>query len=445
MSRCIPVAIALLLSSTAISETFAEQINSTIPENVREVYPQPDARVEIGPITNPLGIQQITIVFKGNVAVNSECEGEAFIYKDGDTEPFQSVGVSGASGDNQKTTMASVLFPYSCRENGSYRVTIPEGFWFVGDTDPQLSGAFDLYYEILAPQLLSPSESCVNELSEFRLEFPNYDEVTILDPRKFDFFKVGSDKHYPISVSVGENSDGTPGNYILIQLSEPVTSQGEYNLYIQAKAAEGIKYGKNYPEDESDIIRDPNTEVLHTYTISSIGIPAIAPEEGELESFSSFELTVPAGAEFWFVNDKAVSFIYPVNSDGSLAPDPVCRLTASKIDETDKILLNVSATGGVSVPFTPAAGRYALQLGNGLFSGSWNGEFINSASFIYYYDLISSGTSGIEFMTIPDQECRDKGVYNLNGVRVTDKSDDSDVNSLPKGFYIVKGRKIIIK
>lgn len=51
--------------------------------------------------------------------------------------------------------------------------------------------------------------------------------------------------------------------------------------------------------------------------------------------------------------------------------------------------------------------------------------------------------TGIESVTAetPKTEARRKGVYNLQGSRVADKVD----SSLPKGIYIVDGRKVVVR
>ena len=431
-----------VMTLCAAAEAYDVNGTSTIPSNVTAVYPTPDQRVDIGPNVNPLGVQQISVVFDHEITVNADCTAEAFIYRDGEDQPFQSVGISGVSVDLFDSSTGSVLFPYSCKSNGNYRITIPEGFWLIDGDSPTPNEALDLYYEIYMPQLISPAESVVKELSEFRLEFPDFDEAKVVDPTKFEFFRLASADRYGITVSEGKNEDGTPANYILIKLDEPVTTQGEYNLFVQAGAAEGIYYGGSHDNVEpSEITTEPNIEALYHYTVSLIDSPAIEPAEGVIECFTQFELTVPEGAEFWFINDKAVSFIYPVNDDGTLAPDAVCRLTGKRVADTEKILLNINDNGKVLDSFTPTPGKYALQLASGLFSGSWDGEFINSAPFIYYYQ--TTGTpedpGKVETLLPAPAKGQDRSIYRLDGTRMSD-----DVNSLPNGIYVVRGKKTLI-
>lgn len=435
---------ASVMMTWAAAKAYDINATSTIPSNVTAVYPTPDQRVDIGPNANPLGVQQISVVFDHEITVNADCTAEAHIYRDGEDEPFQSVGISGVSVDLFDSSTGSVLFPHSCKYNGNYRITIPEGFWVIEGDTPTLNAPLDLYYEIYLPQLISPAESVVKELSEFRLEFPDFDEAKVVDASKIEFFRLASADRYGITVSEGKNEDGTPANFILIKLDNPVTAQGEYNLFVQAGAAEGIYYGGTQDNAEpTEITTEPNIEALYHYTISLIDTPAIVPAEGVIESFTQFELTVPEGAEFWFINDKAVSFIYPVNDDGTLAPDPICRLTGNRIEGTEKILLEINDNGKVLDSFTPDPGKYALQLASGLFSGSWDGEFINSAPFIYYYETTGTPDDPVDpgkVETLPGAaQAQDGTIYRLDGTRMSDNA-----NSLPNGVYVVKGKKTLI-
>lgn len=413
---------------------------STLPGNVAAVYPQPDSRIDIGPNASPMGAQQISVLFRKEVIVNSECEGEACIYREGDDTPLQTVGISGVSVDFTQPKMGCVLFPNSCNGNGTYRVTIPDGFWILEGETPAYSGALDLYYEILNPQTVTPAEGVVKELSEFKLEFPDYQEARLLKANKIDFFKLSSSTRYPITVTEGKNEDGSPANYLLIKLDNPVTEQGEYSLFVQAGAAECIRYGEGPGQD--DVTTERNIEALYRYTVSQINAPTILPAEGVLQTFNTFELTVSQGMDFWFVNDKAQNFMYKVNEDGSLAPDPSYKLTGRRIEDSDKILLTINDNGQILTDVTPEPGAYALQLASGLFSGSIDGDFINSAPFVYYYNVIDIAESVNTPAASKDGTA--KGIYSIDGKKISDDSNFDPNRPLPEGVYIINGKKILI-
>ena len=431
----------MILAGSVYTDTYA---SSAYPENVTAVYPQPDSRVDLAPSEYPLGIQMISILFTEDVSVNPNCTAEACIYLEGEETPIQKVGVAGATTDFEQKNMGCLLFPYSCKSNGNYRVTIPEGFWALEGEKRGYNDALDLHYSILNPQRVSPAPTVMKELSEFRLEFPDYDVVKLLNPTKIELFKVSSDDKYPLSVKVGTNEDGTPANFLLINLYTPITQPGEYCLYVKKEAAEAIYYGGSHEKPEPAVITtEPNIEALYRYTVSQIDAPTITPAEGVIESFGTFELSVPEGADFWFLNDRAVNLIYKVNDDGTLAHDPSYRLKCQRIEGTDKILLTIVENGAVEGSVTPQTGNYALQLAAGLFSGSWNGEFVNSAPFVYYYDVIGN-TSSIK---LPSETLRSKdakGIYTIDGKMVSDKSESVQINALPAGIYIIDGKKTYI-
>ena len=214
---------------------------------------------------------------------------------------------------------------------------------------------------------------------------------------------------------------------------------------MQKEAVEAIHYDGAHEKSESAIIStEQNIEALYRYTVSQIDAPTISPSDRVLDSFSTFELTVPQGADFWFLNDKAINFIYKVNDDGSLAPDASYRLKGQRIGNTDKILLNVFENGAFAESVTPEPGAYALQLAYGLFSGSWNGEFVNSAPFVYYYDAIENINDITMLPSDTDNAIDAKGIYSIEGKKISGKSGSMQINALPDGIYIIDGKKTYV-
>ena len=429
-------ALTMMLTPTTVN---AYTGTSIIPESVTSVFPEPDSRVNLGLNGSPRGLQEITITFRNEISVNPNCTGEACIYLEGNDTPIQTVGVSGAIIDHMEAKRGAVVFPNSCTANGSYKVTIPEGFWILEGAKPPYSEAMELYYEIKVAQRIQPDEQVAKELKEFRLEFPENDEARLLDSRKIEFFRSSSPESYPLSISVGKNSDGSNSNFISIILTDPLSEPGDYNLFIQAGAAEGISYAGG-----EIVSTDACMEAVYHYTVSRIDAPKIIPAEGSVDTFVPFELTIPEEPEFWFVNDKAVSFIYPVESDGAISKDASYRLTGTRVGETDKIILTIIEEGEPQASVTPKPGRYALKLASGLFSGSWNGEFINSAPFIYYYQV--EGTpDGVKITPESYDRTDARGIYTIEGKKIRNTSISAGEDTLPEGVYIIDGRKKYIK
>lgn len=435
-----PIAAAALLTTLCLpTSVTADPGVSTIPDNVVAIDPEPDTRVNLGFNAYPYGLQYLTFTFNYDVAVNTACEEKACIYLDGNDTPLQTTGISGVSIDHMQAKIGQLAFPKACTSNGVYRITIPEGFWRLEGANPPYSGAMELNYEILVPQRITPDEQVVKELKEFRLEFPGYDEARLLSPSKIEFFRTGSPEEYPLAISVGKNEDGSNANYILIKLMEPVTEQGEYGLFVQEGAAEGIRYDADNVEKS-----DHNIETLRQYTISKIDAPQILPSEGVIETFSPFELTVPGNPEFWFVNDRAVCFIYPVDANGTISPDAVYRLTGKIGNGTDKIVLTIIEDGKPQTDVRPAPGSYALKLASGLFSGSWDGDFINSAPFVYYYQVTDT-PDGVRITPANDGQGGQREIYTIDGRRIPSRHATESTDNLPEGIYVIDGRKKYIK
>ena len=185
-------------------------------------------------------------------------------------------------------------------------------------------------------------------------------------------------------------------------------------------------------------------ENVYTYTISKIDTPEIIPAEGVLDTFVPFRITIPGNPEFWFVNDKAVSFIYPVDADGSILPDAAYRLTASKATDAEEIVLTILENGEPATSVTPKPGSYALKLASGLFSGSWGGEFVNSAPFIYYYQVTDT-PDGVKITSVNDGQESTRGIYSIDGRKIRNTEETNGTESLPEGIYIIDGRKKYIR
>ncbi len=417
----------------------ASAASSNIPSNVSAIYPAPDQRVNLAFNAYSRGLQQISILFNNDITVNSSCQEEACIYMEGNDTPVQTVGISGVTVDHMQANMGGVMFGNSCTANGNYRVTIPAGFWIIqggGYSEPM-----ELFYEILVPQRLWPNEQVTKEISEFRLEFPDYQEAKLLDAKKIEFYRTTAAEAYPLLIQEGKNDDGSKANFIQIQLLTPVTEQGDYYLFVQADAAAGVNYTGENKEQPSTL--DPNIEEVYPFTISKLDAPEILPKEGPVESFVPFELTVPGTPDFWFVNDKAASFIYPVDENGNILPDASYRLTAKKDFETDKIILTIIEDGQATASVIPEEGSYALKLASGLFSGSWDGEFINSAPFVYYYKIVYT-TNGVKVIPAGEIQEVGKGVFSIDGRKIQDAGSNANA-TLPEGLYIIDGQKKLIR
>ncbi len=107
--------------------------------------------------------------------------------------------------------------------------------------------------------------------------------------------------------------------------------------------------------------------------------------------------------------------------------------------------MSINEKGETISSVSPSAGKYALQLASGLFSGSWNGEFINSAPFVYYYESINTEGS-VESPTAPSHNASThKGIYTIDGKMISEDAQTPMMKKLLEGLYFIEGKKTYLK
>lgn len=418
-------AAAAMAAAPALSIQAAVEI-LPLPDGVKSVSPA-QGRIDIGKNASPLGARVIGLVLSDDARVNSACTATAHIYKDGDEQPFASATVADAWVDQMNYSVVSIMFNRSCNMPGTYHVVLPAGLWISGSTPtPEV----ELNYEIIVPQTISPLQGTVESLSEFQLSFPGYDAVEYDSSKKLDFYKVGSDESFKVTAM---KVDATT---IALILNKEVTEPGTYSLMIPANTFKASVMG----DDGSVVETVGNTEVIYTWTISTIPAPGIEPAPGVVESFKTFTLTAPEGFQVFMVDDRTRNNIYPVEADGNLSPDPICFAIAQRTEEGN-ILLNITdpETGmPVEEPFIPAPGKYCLQLARMLMSGMWNDAFESTSSYNYYYEVkLASGVN-----IVPTEEGKFE-VYTITGQHAATLTDRAALSTLPKGLYIINGSKYL--
>ncbi len=399
-----------------------------LPEGVRSCSPA-QGRIDIGNNASPLGAQEISLGFAEQVMVNEDCTATAHVYKDGADTPFASATVANAYVDVMSYRVGAIKFDRSCKAPGTYHVVLPAGLWLMGD-NATLSPEVELNYEIIVPQTISPLPGTVESLSEFQLSCPGYDAVTYDSAKKLDFYKVGSDESFHISVLP---LDATTMTLIL---SQEVTATGTYSLMIPANAFKAVVKD----EDGTVIEEVGNTEVIYTWTLSTIPAPGITPAPGKISGFKSFTLTSPEGYDLFFIDDRTRNNIYAVEADGSLSADPVYYALGQRTEEGD-IFLNVidpATYQPTETELVPAPGMYCLKLASNFMSGIWDGNFESTPSYNYYYEIeIASGLD-----IVPDAAGEMK-VYTIYGQHAATITDLSQLKALPAGLYIVNGKKYL--
>lgn len=407
-----------------------------LPSGINSVSPT-QGFVDVSPNANPKGLGEITLNFSAAPTVNTSCTAEAKCWYNGQTNPISTATVANIAVDMMGVPMASIMFAGPLTQPGTYHIEIPEGMLIVnGTTTPAVA----LNYEIYDLYHLTPAPGVVDNFSQISLLFPNADKVTV-KPSAVEFLLVGTDNLTPLSFKQTSEIPGGPQNTVVMSFLEEdgdtplpyLTTPGTYLFHAVADAFTAITYGPNYASDPTDYVEWKSPEIVCHYQVADFPAPAIEPEEGDVESFEKFTLTMPSDFQLFMVDNMTTSYIYPLLADGTVGTEVIARLKASRDwDIADEVYLTV--VGGE--PVTPAPGKYVLVLSNALISGMYDGAFINTVSYRYVYNVVGDPNSvtGVRIEKPVFQ-----GIYTLDGKRISE-----DAN-LPAGLYIIDGKKTLRK
>lgn len=413
-----------------------------LPSGVTNVSPR-QGFIDVSPNANPLGVGQISVYFRDAPIVNSSCTEVAQCWFNGEEAPIATATVANANVDAMGEPVGAVRFTQNLTAAGTYHVSIPAGFWLVNSAP---SPAIELNYEIFDLYNISPVAGLVDDLSEITIIFPEADEVKI-SRSDLEFFKQGTSEFYSLSYKVMESEPGGPKNKVVFTFLDEngevripkITAAGAYNFHAVEGAFTAIVHGPNFLQDPTDYTEWTSPEIVMIYQISPFPAPTITPEPGQIDKFEKFTLKMPEGFELFFTDNMAKSYIYPVLPDGSRSPDAVCALICTRdFNVADEAILDVRAANGAMLEdgYVPEPGTYALVLANALLSGMYNGEFVSAGGFTYIYTVSSTvGVNGVQV-----SELKPLGIHTLNGMKV-----NSDPENLPKGLYIIDGKKVIVK
>lgn len=441
-------AAALILPAAAMAQHELQPAVEPIPlpQGIRSVSPE-QGFVDTSNNANPLGVQEITLTFNSCPEVNTECAEVAKCYYNGGEEAVATAGPECAYRDNMGVPAGAILFPINLSETGTYHITIPAGMFIV---DGEESPAVELNYEIRPLYILSPRQGICDYLSEITLTFPGAFEITRDDSKVVEFSMNNWTAEYGLTPAYLPTDNENMIDRVVFSFFDPksdiaiesMTEAGTYTFFADAGAFTVKVAGPNYPEDPESYYEFQTPDILRQFIVADSPAPSIDPEQGDITIFDTFTLTPPAGYQVMFVDDMCTSHIYPLKADGSLAPDPVCDLKAKS--DGDKAVLTVINKMGQPQPYEPAAGDYVLQLASGVFFGAYNGGApLLSVPYEYTFH-VPNGPVGVECIT-GATETTDFTVYNLSGIRVLKAADADAVRALPAGFYVVNGKKMVIK
>lgn len=431
----------LLLAAMAIAvPAIAAVTPNPLPAGVTATSPK-QGIVDTSPNSEPYGLGLICVNFSFSMkpAVNTESDGVAYIYCDGSSVPAYTATIGNVSIDPQGAPSGEINFGTKIVNPGTYRVTIPEGFWLLGD-ERQLSPAIDLDYEILDLCYVTPRQGVVDAVSTVTLTFPTADEVIVNPDVTSWFLPVNTLDEYTVRYELVEGSNP-------IQLTGTIYDSGgnrveEFNapgayVFSATDGAFTIRtYGPDYPNNPADVTDVKSFEIRAQYQVTEVPAPAIVPAPGEVQEFYSFTLDYPENFDLMFVDPMGYSCIYPLNSNGTLGVNPICTLKTNDNPENRQIVL--TPFDGESVK--PADGKYVLQLAYGMMHGMYDGQFVSTVSYEYEYEVKNS-----TIVSIRPIDNGNINVFDLKGVRILNDADPTALKTLPAGLYIVNGRKVIVK
>lgn len=463
----------LMFAVAGLCAASASAQQSSYPSGAT-ILPTPDSRVDVSPNKFPLGVSAISFQFSGqDVAKNDNNTKPAELYYEDFTKPACTTLTVSIDMETWKT--AGVIFPGTWSKNGKYKIFIPSGMFSYGGTpNPDMT----LYYEINVGWYATPVDQLVvTDLQEIVLTFPDATNVEFTSGNRTTFGT--RDTSYGFSQSI-------EGNRVIYRMSQGgvgvgLTTPGQYMLHVESGSIAFVQNGENRTNDE----------IRLTYHIPEAPEPNVWPFADEVvtEGLEYFEVTPPGGFEnspFFLMNNQASNALYRADADtGEVDKSYTIAVVKVLLGECDfenrrmylalydpltmeplNFELVTEDEDGNWIPMDEwyvkpgslkswkpeVTGSYCLMLAQGLYSGEYTSivsgsapKFITSSPYRFYYDIEGTDLSEVKDgeIVIPDYSV--VNAYSLTGIRVIKNGTLDDVKNLPAGFYVVNGKKIVVK
>lgn len=403
-----------------------------LPEVLESVFPA-QGTVELSSM--PKGLTQFVLNFKEAVTIDKSINGGVeMFYKDRpyaiETVKANSDGIKMGVNDHQVV----INFANEHVTLGNYSIVIPDGLIKIG---ADKLGQTTLTYDLVAGEEVSvlPAEGAVGSLGDIELTYDNAQWVGVRD---YTFFEV-----------TFTHADGTPVEGILpevyaadntqtvgITLGEMYEVPGEYLINIPAGMFNIV-----YP-DETEALSQKR--VLH-YTITAVPTPRVNPAaNGLYDELGNFTLTFKQGLELVKFEEGTVATLSLTDAMGQTTT-PI----AYKVDAAN------TTVGGRVVELVPAddAAEAALKA---LVKGARYTFTVNAGALEFKIDGDKTETNpGYQFVyTIRDPngveavlgtEADRVTVVSIEGIVVLRDAEPAALNTLPDGFYVVNGKKCLLR
>ena len=302
--------------------------------------------------------------------------------------------------------------------------------------------AYDLAIKSVDPTALTQEEAetvevGVDSLATITITF---DDVVYFNDSLADTIEVSNMiQYYAYTVAKSEDNDSA----IVITLGTTLTGvEGMYYIHLpEGLVGDSAAYSTNFECGHA------NADTLLWYYTNPVeldnGTVTIDPADSTtVESLSSFTITF----EDWtyaYPVDGADETPYITNEDGDIITEGTLK---DKYSNYMPITLDEEISdAGTYYLVIPADIIYLQDL-------IGNFEKNTELTFTYFIGTVEEDSSedteegdedGISNVSVENNGTYD--VYTVSGMHVMNTTDKSDLNSLPKGIYIVNGRKQVIK
>lgn len=321
-------------------------------------------------------------------------------------------------------------FPTPITEPGTYNLVVPEGFFVLGEQfSTYISNAATIIYVVKDPS--AGAEMTVTPASESTLE--SIDKITFTcetgintswNGEKIVIYKRAGDRTREEVASFTADDvkfDWDDASYMWIELAEPITAAGIYEVEVPAGFFVLGESGNDTNEAMTIYyeIAEPQAELV--VTVNPAGgevteIPAkiiLTAEDRETANFDS-------AATPTLTDDKSNSYPVHLDLDYSLPWNQVVLILDN---------------GAIS-----EAGTYTLTLPAGAIYGNDETDTFTKDMVITYTIATASGIDAIVANAGGKVD-----VYTINGTNVLRNADAAAVKALNNGLYIINGKKIVIR
>lgn len=427
-----------VISTVSVMSLSAAEITYT------SIAPAPGVQYEIGTPLIEYGVVPTP---------NPACTEPATISLDGEviSEVYAGTNKVQIRVMQSDTSIRLVFTTKRYTDPGKYTVKVPAGFCTFND-GADISAATEFEYIIPRnPDMtIVPAEGYANEIPrEFKLTFDGVREI-ILHECSTDADGIGvlaiyspEDTYYPamrvegnvltmVAIDPAGEGSGTfnelPEDYDVSQLV-PFKDPGKYTLAI-------------YPQNLT-LVLDDGTEFVpapinFNWYIANVPYPELTPAPGVVKELTELIISLPGDDTFGMF--MGAPGVYAVKENGELGD----RVSATQ-RPTGVVRGSKSVTYTLNAPVTEP-GKYAVKISKSSFSVQGSGQSMaddtfNSIDFVFYYEVDpEGGTLDVQGVGV---DAAGFTVWTASGILVGRNLDTAQFDRLPKGLYIVNGKKII--